>query len=93
MQRLKEAASEQQSAILPFLADSQTFIMGGGSLSCLALLLVRSSRVFVDLPSWPGQAGLRELLEGLREACVTTVATHLILLWSCKAAFGKNPCR
>ena len=52
--------------------------MGGGSLNCLAVLLVRSSRVFVDLPSWAGQAGLRELLEGLREACVATVATHLI---------------
>ena len=60
------------------LADSPAFIMSGGFLSCLALLLVRSSCVFVDLPWWAGQPGLREPLEGLREAWIATGACGVL---------------
>ena len=55
-------------------ADSAAFIMHGGFPNCITVLLGRSSRIFGDLPSWAGQPGLREPLEGLREAPAATMA-------------------
>ena len=56
------------------LADPAAFIMHDGFPNCITVLLGRSSRVFGDLPSWAGQPGLREPLEGLREAPAATMA-------------------
>ena len=56
------------------LADSAAFIMDGGFPNCITVLLGRPSRAFGDLPSWAGQPGLREPLEGLREAPAATMA-------------------
>ena len=48
---------------MPWLIPQLAFIMRGG-FSC----------IFADLPSWAGQPGLREPLEGLREAWIATGA-------------------
>lgn len=61
------------------LAVSAAFIMHGGLPNCITVLLGRSSRVFGDLPSWARQPGLREPLEGLREApAATMVCCHAL---------------